>query len=225
MHEAAGRAVVSGRPLAGQGGEGLVHLLGLLGREGAQLGAAAGPQQLAGGRGLVEVSEEQQVLPARQGAPGACDPGRRRSVGRPEGMRGVRAEQQRAGRGSRRRLRVELRRPAVAGAAGATLPSPGAAGGGGGGDGGRRRGALPRWKGSGVAGVRGGGPEALRQAPAAVSQGHPRSGASPSRLLAPEARARAAHGERLRRRGLSSAERRCGRRQASASPGSARHCW
>lgn len=59
VHEAAGRAVVSGGPLAGEGGEGLVHLLGLLGGERAQLGAAAGPQQLAGSRGLVEVSEEQ----------------------------------------------------------------------------------------------------------------------------------------------------------------------
>lgn len=181
VHEASGRAVVSGRTLAGEGGEGLVHLLGLLGCEGTQLGAAAGPQQLAGGRGLVEVSEEQQILPARQGAPGASDPRGRRSVGSPEGVvRGVGTKQQRAGRGSRHRLRVELRRPAVAGAAGAALPTPGAAGGGRRGDGRRRRGGFPRWKGSGVAGVRSRGPEALRQAPAAVSQGHPQSGAAAS---------------------------------------------
>lgn len=58
VHEAAWRAVVSGRPLAGEGGERLVHLLRLLGCEGTQLGAAARPQQFAGGRGLIEVSEE-----------------------------------------------------------------------------------------------------------------------------------------------------------------------
>lgn len=178
MHEAAGRAVVSGWPLAGEGGEGLVHLVGLLGSEGTQLGAAAGPQQLTGGRGLIEVSEEQQFLPVRQAAPWARDPGRRRSVGSPEGMRSVGAEQQRPGRGSCRRLRVELWRPAVADAAGAAFPTPGAAGGGRGGERGRRRGGLPRWEGSGVAGVRGRGPHALRQAPAAVSQGHPRTGAA-----------------------------------------------
>lgn len=129
MHKSAGRAVVSGRPLAGQGGEGLVHFLGLFGREGAQLGAPTGPQQLAGCSGLVEVSKEQQVLPTRQGVPGARDPGRRRSVGSREGVRGVGAEQQRAARRSRHRLGVELRRPAVAGAAGTAIPAPGAGGG------------------------------------------------------------------------------------------------
>lgn len=179
VHEAAGRAVVSGGPLAGQGGEGLVHFLRLLGREGAQFGAPAGPQQLAGGRGLIEVSEEQQVLPSRQGATGACDPGRRGSVGSGEGMRGVGAEQERAARRSRHRLGVELRRPAVAGAAGTAIPAPGA-GGGRRRDGGKRRGGLPRWKGPGVAGVRSSSPETLRQAPAAVSQGHPLSGATPT---------------------------------------------
>lgn len=182
MHEAAGRAFIAGRALAGERGEGLVHLLGLLGRERAQLGAPARPQQLAGRRGLVEVGEEQQVLPAGQGAPGARDPGRRGSVRSREGMRGVRAEQERASRGSRRRrrLRVELGRPAVAGAAGAAFPSPGAAGRRRRRDGGRRRGPLSLGKGSRVAHVRARGPEALWQAPAAVSQGHPRSGAARS---------------------------------------------
>lgn len=179
-HEAARRAFIRCRAMAGERGEGLVHLLGLLGRERAQLGAPARPQQLAGRRGLVEVGEEQQVLPARQGAPGARDPGRRGSVRSREGMRGVRAEQQRASRGSRRRLRVELGRPAVAGAAGAAFPSPGAAGRRRRRDGGRRRGPFSLGKGSRVAHVRARGPEALRQAPAAVSQGHPQSGAARS---------------------------------------------
>lgn len=95
-------------------------------------------------------------------------------------MRGVGAEQQRAGRGSSRRLRVELRRPAVAGAARAALRTPRAAGGGGGGSGGRRCGGLPRWEGSGVARVLTRGLKALGEAPAVFSQGHPQSGAAAS---------------------------------------------
>lgn len=48
VHEAARRSVVRRGALGGRDGQGLVHLLGLLGAEGAQLGAAAGPDQLVG---------------------------------------------------------------------------------------------------------------------------------------------------------------------------------